>query len=96
MVPSCRLTPSFSEDVSIAVAELTKLQCQFTVRGGGHMFWAGSANIQDGLTIDWSSFTDVIVSADRKITSAGGATRWRAIYSKIDAMDLTVVGGASA
>lgn len=57
------------------------------------MFWAGSANIAGGVTIDLSSFTDVSVSADRKVTSAGGGTRWVGIYSKLDPMGLAVVGG---
>ena len=57
------------------------------------MFWAGSANIAGGVTIDLSSFTSVSVSAGRKITSAGGGTRWSAIYSKLVAIDLAIVGG---
>ena len=63
------------------------------IRGAGHMFWAGSANVAGDLTIDMSSFTSVSVSADRKTTSAGGGTRWSAIYSKLDAVGLAIVGG---
>lgn len=91
--PSCRLTPKSPNDVSIAVSELAKFHCEFAIRGGGYMFWAGSANIAGGLTIDLSSFTSVSVSADRKTTSAGGGTRWSGIYSKLDVMDLAIVGG---
>lgn len=93
VVPACRLTPNTTKDVSIAVSELAKLNCPFAVRGAGHMFWAGSANIAGGVTIDLSSFTSVSISADRKITSAGGGTRWSAIYSKLDPMGLSIVGG---
>ena len=93
VIPACRLTPKSTKDVSVAVSELAKLHCQFAIPGAGHMFWAGSANIAGGLTIDMSSFTSVSVSADRKTTSAGGGTRWSAIYSKLDAMGLAIVGG---
>ena len=93
MFPACRLTPNSTDDVSVAVATLAKLHCPFAIRGGGHMFWAGSANIAGGVTIDLSSFTSVSVSADRKITSAGGGTRWSAIYSKLDPLGLSIVGG---
>lgn len=40
-----------------------------------------------------SSFISVSVSADRKTTSAGGGTGWSAIYSKLDAMGIAIVGG---
>ena len=93
MIPNCRLTPKSTNDVSVAVSELAKFHCEFAIRGGGHMFWAGSANIAGGVTIDLSSFTSVPVSADRKTTSAGGGTRWARIYSKLDEMGLAIVGG---
>ena len=93
MTPACRLTPNSTNDVSVAVSTLAKLHCPFAIRGGGHMFWAGSANIAEGVTIDLSSFTAVSVSADRKTTSAGGGTRWSAIYSKLDPIGLSIVGG---
>lgn len=91
--PSCRLTPNSPNDVSIAVSELAKFHCEFAIRGGGYMFWAGSANIAGGVFIDLSPFTSVSVSTDRKTTSAGGGTRWSGIYSKLDVMGLAVVGG---
>lgn len=93
VTPACRLTPNSTNDVSVVVSELAKLQCRFAIRGGGHMFWAGAANIADGEYIDLSSFTSVSVSADRKTTSAGGGTRWSAIYPKLDGMGLAIVGG---
>ena len=93
VIPACRFTPNTTKDVSIAVSELARLHCQFAVRGAGHMFWAGSANIAGGVTIDLSSITFVSVSPDRKITSAGGGARWSAIYSKLDPMGLSIVGG---
>lgn len=93
VMPACRVTPRTTSNVSIAVQELAKLHCKFAVRGAGHMWWAGAANEPGGVTLDLSSFTNVTVSADRKITSAGGGSRWGAIYSKLDPMNLTVVGG---
>ena len=91
--PACRLTPNSTSDVSVAVSILAKLHCPFAIRGGGHMFWAGSTNIAGGVTIDLGFFTSVSVSADRKTTSAGGGTRWSAIYSKLDPIGLSIVGG---
>ncbi|KAL9133476.1 MAG: hypothetical protein Q9175_005349 [Cornicularia normoerica] len=67
-----QIDPNSTNDMSISVSELAKFHCQFAIRGGGHMLWAGSANVAGGMIIDLSSFTSVSVSKDRKTTSAGG------------------------
>lgn len=66
VIPACRVTPISTNDLSVAVSERAKLHCQFAIRGAGHIFWAGSANIAGGVTIDLSSFTSVSVSAENK------------------------------
>ena len=91
--PSCRVTPLATHDVSRTLSILAATQCQFAVRGGGHMWFAGAANIQDGVTIDLSSMAQVAVSADRKTTSAGPGARWEDVSFKLDPMHLAVVGG---
>ena len=65
----------------------------FAIRGGGHMWWAGAANIQDGVTIDLSDFTKVEISHDKTVTLVGGGARWEDVYYKLDATNLSVVGG---
>lgn len=65
----------------------------FAVRGGGHMWWAGSANIQNGVTIDLSAMNQVTVSNDHTITSVGGGALWQDVYLKLDAMNLSASGG---
>ena len=57
------------------------------------MVWAGAANIKGGVTIDMGAMKDVSVSRDGKVTSAGPGCRWENIYSKLDLLNLTVVGG---
>ena len=93
VIPACRFTPICVQDVSAAVAELSHLHCKFAVRGGGHMWWAGASNVQDGVTVDLSAINEVIVSKDHSLTSVGGGARWEDVYMKLDAMNLSVVGG---
>lgn len=93
VTPACRITPKTANDVSMAVNYLARKKCSFAVRGGGHMFWAGAANIQDGVTIDLSQMNQIVVSRDRKITSVGPGARWQDVYAKLDPMNLSVVGG---
>ena len=92
-MPACRFAPKCTEDVSRAIAILSESVCKFAVRGGGHMSWAGAANIQDGVTIDLGLMKDVTVSRDSKTTSVGSGARWQDVYLKLDAMNLSVAGG---
>ncbi|MCJ1413431.1 hypothetical protein MMC19_007536 [Ptychographa xylographoides] len=79
------------------MAILVTHACKFAVRGGGHMSWAGAANIDaSGVTIDLSAMKQVEVSDDRTITSVGGGARWEDVYLKLDALDLAVSGGRVA
>ena len=80
----------------MAISILAQNKCSFAVRGGGHMSWAGAANIQDGVTIDLSAINQVNISADASITSIGGGARWEDVYLKLDAMGLAVAGGRVA
>ena len=93
VTPACRISPKSSEGVSLAIREFSHLKCPFAIRGGGHMWWAGAANIQDGVTLDLSSMNQVEVSKDRTFTSVGGGARWEDVYLPLDAMNLSVVGG---
>ena len=93
LLPTCRLTPACAEDVSIAIITLAQYNCHFAIRGGGHMSWAGAANIQDGVTIDLSQMKSVAVNDERTITRVEPGARWSDVYSKLSPMNLSVVGG---
>lgn len=93
ITPSCRYAPSNAQDVSRAVAFLAHSNCHFAIRGGGHMSWAGAANIQDGVTIDLSAMNSVSVSRDNYTTSVGSGARWQDVYLRLDELNLAVSGG---
>lgn len=57
------------------------------------MWWEGCANLQDDATVDLSALNKTQVSVDRSFTSVGGGARWSDVYLKLDAMNLSVVGG---
>ena len=92
-MPVCRLAAKSTEDVSAAVAILSKSLCKFAVRSGGHMSWAGAANIQDGVTVDLSLMNSVTVSRDSTTASVGSGARWQDVYLRLDAMNISVAGG---
>ncbi|KAI9845650.1 MAG: hypothetical protein M1837_004624 [Sclerophora amabilis] len=97
--PDCIVKPTSREDVATAVRILSafdsvsKRVCPFAIRGGGHTPFAGSANINKGVTIDLRSIKDVKVSLDRSITSVGAGALWGDVYTTLDPMSLSVIGG---
>ncbi len=109
--PSCIVTPISTADVSRAVTTLTRSNCTFAIRSGGHSTWADDANIASGVTIDLQGLNAIELSDDRSIVSVGPGNRWGQVYkalvpeNRIDAGGrvgtvgvggLTVGGGVSA
>lgn len=95
-MPTCRIAPLAAKDVSKAVLALKANQCQFAVKSGGHAAFGGGSNIDGGVTIDLLHLNEVDVSPDQKTTSLGPGNRWLDVYSKLDARNLSVVGGRTA
>lgn len=103
LAPSCIVLPQNSKDVSRALwvlgaaarytSYLAGTPCLFAIRGGGHTPYAGSSNIEQGVTIDLSFMKDVTVNDERTVTSIGPGARWLDVYLKLDSMDLAVSGG---
>ena len=99
LTPSCIVSPTSENDVKTAVKTLTLLGktgllgCKFAIRGGGHTPWAGSANINAGVTIDLRAIDKVSVNAEGNVTSVGAGAVWGDVYRAMDAKKLTVVGG---
>ena len=99
LAPSCIVSPTTSRDVAVTIEILNSLIAAgnkgifFALRGGGHTPFAGSANINQGVTIDLRSLNGIEISADRSVTSVGGGAVWRDVYLKLAAMNLMVAGG---
>ncbi|KAL8910197.1 MAG: hypothetical protein Q9171_004495 [Xanthocarpia ochracea] len=95
-LPACRVTPKNAADVAVALLLTEYLGCQFAVKSGGHAAFAGASNIQDGVTIDLSSLRQVEVVQSESVTKVGAGNRWLDVYSRLDPMGLSVVGGRVA
>ncbi|KAL6721082.1 hypothetical protein ACLMJK_000182 [Lecanora helva] len=101
--PACVVIPQNTIDVAFAVGILNIASellhdngCEFAVRSGGHTPFAGSANIQGGVTIDLSSLNQVKVSDDQKQVAIGPGNRWEDVYLKLDALGLSTSGGRAS
>ena len=99
LAPTCIVSPTSTDDVVTTVKALallnssSLLKCNFAIRGGGHTPWAGSANINGGVTIDMRSINAVTVSKDNTVASVGAGAVWGNVYQKMDSLGLAVVGG---
>ena len=99
LAPSCIVTPTSTDDVVTAIKTLTQLnkggslEVTFAIRGGGHTPWAGSANINGGVTIDLRSINTVTVNHDKTVASIGAGAIWGDVYRAMDSLGLAVVGG---
>lgn len=99
LAPRCIVNPTTTDDVVTAVKTLALLNkgglltCNFAIRGGGHTPWAGSANINGGVTIDMRSIHDVTVNQDKTVAFVGAGAIWGDVYRKMDSLGLAVIGG---
>jgi len=94
--PTCRVQPSCPLDVSASLIVTKFFGCQFAVKSGGHAAFVGASNIQGGLTIDLANLNQVQVSKDRTLTQVGAGNRWVDVYSQLDPLGLSVIGGRVA
>lgn len=105
VTPSCIVSPQNTQDVSKAIRVLSQYQeagksiiagCKFAIRGAGHTPWAGSANIDNGVTIDMTSISSVNLNHAKTVVSIGAGARWSAVYQVLDAVGVGVAGGRIA
>ncbi|KAL8992991.1 MAG: hypothetical protein Q9169_006681, partial [Polycauliona sp. 2 TL-2023] len=98
ITPTCVVSPSSEADVSTAIKILAAPDstAKFAIRGGGHTVWKGSANIEDGVTIDMRAINTVEVSKNKTVTSVGAGALWRDVYTVLDEMGLATSGGRAA
>jgi FAD/FMN-containing dehydrogenase len=87
------LLPESASDVSQAVLTAQVSQCEFAIKSGGHAAFAGASNIDGGMAIDLIKLNQVTVSSDKKQTSVGPGNRWFDVYTKLQPMGLSVIGG---
>ena len=95
-LPACRVQPQSALDVSASLLVTKFFRCPFAVKSGGHAAFAGASNIQSGLTIDLANLSIVQVSEDRTLTQVGAGNRWGEVYSQLDPLQLSVIGGRVA
>jgi FAD/FMN-containing dehydrogenase len=91
--PKCIVQPLTTEDVSRVVKLLANAEGLVAIRSGGHTQWAGSNDVDQGVTIDLGRMTDVTYDAQSKLASLQPGSRWGGVYEKLQNHSVCVTGG---
>ena len=98
--PGCVFTPTSTADVSLFVQWIAAQgndglsTPQFAIRGGGHKYFAGAANIESGITVDMRGLHNVTFNKDLTVAYVGGGAIWSDdVYPDLVQHNLTVAGG---
>ena len=91
--PACIVRPKSTEEVSLAIKSLVAANGKFAIRSGGHTQWAGSNNIEGGVTVDlglldWTRFNEATETVD-----LGPGGRWGKVYAELQRHGRVVAGG---
>ena len=91
---ACIVSPANRDHVSRLVKVLSRLQTRFAIRGGGHKDAPGFASIDGtGILISLSNLNTRQLSVDKSIVTVGSGNRWGDVYSTVEPVGRTVVGG---
>ncbi|KAJ4364605.1 hypothetical protein N0V83_009201 [Neocucurbitaria cava] len=98
LTPGCIVEPISTKEVSLAIKTLNAAakDCQFAVRSGGHTTWAGSNNIDNGLTIDLGRMNTTTYDAANSLAKIQPGNRWGGVYGALEPYGVTVAGGRAS
>jgi hypothetical protein len=97
--PSCVFKPESVAEVSLFMKLANpdndaNTASEFAVRAGGHMLFAGAANIDCGVTVDMRGFNTTTLSEDKALAYIGGGSVFSSeVYPALVPHNLTVLGG---
>ncbi|KAH6880694.1 FAD binding domain-containing protein [Thelonectria olida] len=91
--PKCIFLPKAADEVADAISIVYSCGTQFAIRGGGHMNFPGSNNIDGGVLLALNQLTDIDIAKDNKTFEVGPGARWVDVYSALAPYDLYCIGG---
>lgn len=91
--PTCIVQPADTLELQKIVRILTTRHVRFAIRSGGHSPSPFAANIDNGILIDLSNFNQMNYNAADSTATVGAGMKWGDVYHRLDAHNVTVVGG---
>ncbi len=81
--PAAIIQPRSAVEVAASVKALVAAKQPFAVRSGGHTNWAGSNNIEAGVTVDLGFLNNIMYDAALETAAIGPGCRWREVYAEL-------------
>ncbi|KAI0378557.1 hypothetical protein F5Y04DRAFT_261693 [Hypomontagnella monticulosa] len=94
--PACIVQPRSAGEVAAAVKALAGAEQAFAIRAGGHTNWAGSNNIDGGVTIDLGLINGTTYDTVTATANIGPGAKWKHIYEEFEKHGRVVAGGREA
>ncbi|KAM6534324.1 hypothetical protein FALCPG4_007253 [Fusarium falciforme] len=94
--PACIFQPRSAAEVSLSIVILRHTNTPFAIKSGGHGQWHGESSIDGGVTIDLARISHLDLGEDGKVLNVGPGNRWVDVYTALEPLGLTVIGGRSA
>ncbi|KAJ5288198.1 oxidoreductase FAD-binding protein [Penicillium angulare] len=105
--PYCIVTPRTAQEVSTILTTVLPFfrtsdtaqpfkYCPIAIRSGGHFYFAGTSNVDNGITIDLRALNNIELRSDQNVVSIGPGAKWGDVYSILDPLHLIVAGGRAA
>ncbi|KAF2219594.1 FAD binding domain-containing protein [Elsinoe ampelina] len=91
--PACIYLPTTADDAAEAVSILNSCNAVFALRGGGHMNYPGSNNIDGGVLLSLNRMDELQLSNDTETVAIGPGNRWIDVYSYLEPFGKYVIGG---
>ncbi|KAI0538640.1 FAD binding domain protein [Xylaria digitata] len=95
--PSCIFLPADATQVANAVTIVSSCGAQFAIRGGGHMNYPGSNNINGGVLLALNGLKHIKVNSNNVTNDAtveiGPGNKWVDVYTALEPYGLYAVGG---
>ena len=95
--PAAIIQPTNAEEVSTALQTLGPFlqngSTRLAIRGSGHTPFAGSANIDDGITIDLRGLKGIRINEGESTVRIGIGETWGSVYDELEKHGLATAGG---
>ncbi|RJE27102.1 FAD binding domain protein [Aspergillus sclerotialis] len=91
--PTCIVQPANVVHLQEVVRLLSQKNVQFAIRSGGHLPSPLGANINNGVLIDMSLFSQLHYHPDKRLATIGPALKWGEVYEALAEHGMTAVGG---
>ncbi|KAJ2982579.1 hypothetical protein NUW58_g6411 [Xylaria curta] len=97
--PWCMILPLTANETSQVVQVITRNQCPFGIRSGGHAVFAGSSSTDEGVTIDLGPKDSSMARHTTRIPNLPPSARaalGASVYEALEPHGVAVTGGRSA